>query len=136
MKNARESNDALLNAVLADEDWQELNCSLKREALAAIGSQRRRRRFRFWTGRLACATLVLAGTLWWLRPPPPAPAPIAGRPGYNSPPFGAEARFLSEDEMLKLFPPGSCVVAEVNGQKQLVFFDAKKAEHGFVLGGQ
>ena len=35
-----------------------------------------------------------------------------------------------------MFPPGSCVVAEVNGQKELVFFDAKKAEEGFALGRQ
>lgn len=132
MKNARESNDALLNALLADEDWQELNCSLKREALAAIGAQRRRRRLRLWTGRGVCATLVLAGILWWLHPSPRVPAPMAGRSGQTTRP-SAEAQFLSEEEMLALFPPGSCVVAEVNGQKQLVFFDARKAEEGFVL---
>jgi hypothetical protein len=38
--------------------------------------------------------------------------------------------------MLAMFPAGSCVVAEINGQKELVFFDAKKAEEGFVLGGK
>jgi len=43
-----------------------------------------------------------------------------------------QTQFISEEEMLALFPPGSCVVAEVNGQKELVFFDAIKAREGFM----
>jgi hypothetical protein len=137
MKNVRESNevDVLLNAVLADEDWQELNLSLKHEALAAIGAQRRRRYLRRWTGRVACAALLLAGAGWWWRPTAPDPAPVARISGQPASP-GAGVQFISEEEMLAMFPPGSCVVAEVNGEKELVFFDAKKAEEGFVSGGQ
>ena len=134
MKNVRESNDMLLNAVLADEAWHALNSSLKREALAAIGAQRRRHRLQLWTGGVACAALLLIGVGWWLRPAAPSPAPVARTSGQPASP-GAELQFISEEEMLAMFPPGSCVVAEVNGRKELVFFDAKKAEEGFVLAG-
>jgi hypothetical protein len=44
-----------------------------------------------------------------------------------------QAVFISENEMLAMFPPGSCVVAEVNGRKELVFFNAEAARKGFVL---
>ena len=140
MKNVRESNDVdgLLNAVLADDDWQALNCSLKREALAALGAERRRRRLRLSLGQAVCAVALLIGGGWWLLPPTPGHAPVAHRPGepgqLASP--GAGGRFITEDQMLAMFPAGSCVVAEVNGQKELVFFDAKKAEEGFVSGNQ
>jgi len=137
MKNARESHevDNLLNAVLADDDWHALNSSLKREALATIGVARRRRRLRLWTGRVACAALLLIGAVWLLRPPAPGPAAAASSSGIPASP-AAGIQYISEEEMLAMFPPGSCVVAEVNGQKELVFFDAKKAEEGFALGRQ
>jgi hypothetical protein len=135
MKNVPESNDVLLNAVLADEAWQALNSSLKRQALAAIGAHRRRQRLRLWTGGAACAALLLIGVGSWLRPTAPGSAPIAqtsGQPAASR----TEVQFISEEEMLAMFPPGSCVVAEINGRKELVFFDAKKAEEGFALAGR
>ena len=135
MKNVRESNDVdnLVDAVLADDDWHALNSSLKREALATIGAARRRRCLRLWTGRMACAAALLIGVVWWLRPPTPGPAPVASSSGIPAAP-AAGIQYISEEEMLAMFPPGSCVVAEVNGQKELVFFDAKKAGEGFALG--
>jgi hypothetical protein len=134
MKNDRESNeaDALLNAVLADDGWHALNSSLKREALAVMGAEMGRRRWRIWIGRMACAAVLLGGAGWWLRPTAPGPAQLAQTPGQPAP-RGRGVQFIGEEEMLAMFPSGSCVVAEVNGQKELVFFDAKKAEEGFVL---
>jgi hypothetical protein len=135
MKSVRESNDVdeLLKAVLADDDWHALNCSLKRTALAAFGAERRRRRLRL--GQAACAAVLLVWAGWWWRPPAPGHATIARRSGPPASPAAAE-RFISEEQMLAMFPAGSCVVAEVDGQKELLFFDAKKAEEGFVWGGQ
>lgn len=135
MKNDREPNDGdgLLNAVLADDDWRALNCSLKREALTAIGTARRRRRLRLWTGQVACAALLLVGAGWWLRPRSDVPLAETSRPLASARP---EKRFISEEELVAMFPAGSCVLAEVNGQKTLVFFDAKKAEEGFAWSRQ
>lgn len=135
MKTDREPNDVgrLLNAVLADDDWRALNCSLKRVALTAIGTASRRRRLRLWTGQLACATLLLVGAGWWLRPRTDVPvAELSRRPASSRP----ERRFISEEELVAMFPAGSCVVAEVNGHKTLVFFDAKKAKEGFAWSRQ
>lgn len=132
MKNNREPNDVdgLLNALLADDDWHALNSSLKHEAVAAMGMIRRRRRLRLWLGQAACAAMLLAGAAWWLRPSAPDGVPLAETFGQ---PVSAktEDKFISEEEMLAAFPAGSCVVAEINGQKTLVFFDAKQAEEGF-----
>jgi hypothetical protein len=133
MKNPSKSNkaDALVDVVLADEAWQNLNSCLKCEALAALGVHRRNRRLRLWFGQAACAVVLLLAAAWWLAPAPPNPGPVArtsGPPSTRS----TQPQFISEEEMLALFPPGSCVVAEVNGQKELVFFDAIKAREGFM----
>jgi len=135
MKNVRKPNDleALLNAVLADDDWQALNGTLKREALAAFGVERRRPRLRRSLEHAACMATLLAWVGWWLCSAIPGPAPIAQKPGR----IGLSAvgkPFISEEQMLAMFPAGSCVVAEIDGQKELVFFDAKKAEEGFIVG--
>lgn len=134
MKNVRDPNgvDGLLEAVLADDDWQALNSSLKREALVAIGAARRRRRLRHWIGRTACAVVLLAGAGWWLLPLASVRPPVSATSGYAAS-SGTRVPFISEDEMLAMFPAGSCVVAEVNGRKELVFFDAQRAAEGFVM---
>mgnify|MGYP003577250458 CR=1 FL=1 len=137
MKNDREPNDVdeLLNAVLSDDDWHALNCSLRHEALAAIGVARRRRRFMVWMGQAACIAALLIGGGRWLRPPAPVNAPMV-KTSVKPAPTRTQEQFISEEEMVAMFPRGSCLVAEVNGHKMLVFFDAKKAEEGFAWSGQ
>ena len=135
MKNLCESNDVvvLLDAVLADEHWRALDGALKRKALAALSVERRKRSLRLQTGQLACAILLLVGAGWWLHSPTLKRESVVQR---STPPASPDARerFISEEAMLAMFPRGSCVVAEVNGQKELVFFDAQKVKEGFVLG--
>jgi hypothetical protein len=137
MKNDCEPNDVdwLLNAVLADDDWHALNGSLKREALAAMGAAKRRRRLQLRFGQAACVAALLVGAAWWLHPPAPGRAPVAEASGQPAS-AATKDQFISEEEMVAMFPTGSCVVAEVNGQKTLVFFDAKKAEEGFAWSNQ
>ena len=38
--------------------------------------------------------------------------------------------YISEEQMLAMFPKGSCVLAEINGEKQLVVFQGKEAVAG------
>ncbi len=44
-------------------------------------------------------------------------------------------QYISEEEMLAMFPKGSCTIAEVNGQKELIFFDQKVEREGAVYRG-
>jgi hypothetical protein len=37
---------------------------------------------------------------------------------------------ITEAQMLALFPKGSCIIAEIDGQTQLIFFDHKIEEEG------
>jgi hypothetical protein len=86
-------------------------------------------------GRAACAAALLIGAGWWLRPADPVSVPVV-KTSAKPAPARPHEQFISEEEMLAMFPPGSCLVAEVNGQKMLVFFDAKKAEEGFAWSRQ
>src|SRR5262245_32176817 len=138
MRSALET-DRLLDAVLGDEDWHALDGHLKGLALATIEAATRRRRRRANAGRTFGGLALLAGAVAWSftalshRTPTTAVAVRAIDPvavAERSSPSDSGA-FISESEMLALFPPGSCVVAEVDGRKELVFFDAQKAAQGF-----
>src|SRR5258706_146848 len=134
MKNLRESNeaDALLDAVLIDEHWRALEGSLKYDGLAALRVQRRKRSLRLQVSQLACAMLLLVGAVWWLSLPTLKQESVAQH--SVTPAAATGEQFITEEATLAMSPRGSCVVAEVNGQKELVFFDAQMAEDGFVLG--
>ena len=141
--NKFSEEEALLNAALADESWQSLNSSLKRHALVAMCARNRKRRLRLWAGQAACTAALFTGALWWLGLlPQPAVKPVNSRQiiaagvaqKSETPLTSATAvHFISETEMLAMFPPGSCVVAEINGQKKLVILDPKIAEAGFTV---
>src|ERR1700686_2340004 len=127
MNNPEKSRetDALLNAVLADCEWEAVRSSLKREGVAAMVVASRRR-VRVRSALTACAALLLATTAGWLSSLVRwQTAPVASQPGL---PPASEQRFVSEAEMLAMFPSHSCVIAEVDGERRLVFFDASKAE--------
>jgi hypothetical protein len=131
--------DRLLDAVLADQDWHALDGRLKGLALATMEAATHRRRRQARVARACGAVALLAGAAAWSftavshRIPMtavsvPAPGPVA----VSERSFPSDSgTFISESEMLALFPPGSCVVAEVDGRKELVFFDAQKAAQGF-----
>src|SRR5205814_1275123 len=103
--------DLLLNAVLADEGWQALSSSLKREALAALGAERRKRHVQFRMGQAACVAMLIVGLAWWVRPLTQRPHSMAQSAGPPASP-GTGNQFVSEEQMLAMFPRGSCVVAE------------------------
>jgi hypothetical protein len=99
----------------------------------AVVSERARRAFRRrrLIGRVLAATPVIlaAGLLVmiWI-PPTESDAPPHGAAGVLPvEPMVIEraeqARSLTDDGLLELFPEGSCFLAEVNGRKVLVFHD-------------
>jgi hypothetical protein len=151
--NTDPDRDALLDAVLGDEDWQALRASTRAAALAAFRARHRRQRLGQWGALAAGVALALGATWAWMQPalaplrpeppaqlarvtPAPAPAiPAAPLPAPESTPSTANSsvRYISEEQLLAMFPPGSCVIAEINGQKQFVILDPKIAAEGLAL---
>jgi hypothetical protein len=123
---------ALLEGVLADEDWQALNLALKQDALAVLGARKRQRRWFGQAATLGAIALGFAVVVWSSRRPGQDMVLKPG-PSSSAATAGPMAQFISEQEMLALFPAGSCVLAEIDGKKQLVFFDPQEAKHGFEL---
>jgi hypothetical protein len=121
--NRRPDLGGLVDAVLADDSWRDLSSDLRGRALATLAQARRRRHLRNRVGQAA----------WWFH----SPASNRGRATLASnsaaPTAAADDRFITESQMLAMFPPGSCVVAEVDGLKQLVFLDPQVAQDGFVV---
>jgi hypothetical protein len=110
----------LLDAVLRDERWQAASAAFKAQALAAFRARQRVRWLTRSAGWLvAVAALVVAGLHWLNRSAPP-PQPVAVPPAEARSNSGLP-RYLSDQELLALFPKGSCFLAEVDGKKELVF---------------
>lgn len=136
MNNAPDpEEDILLNTALAGDDWHTLNAGLKHRTLRAF---RRRRLLRTSVrATLASAALIaFIGYAWRVQHPPmppltaalpQAPAPVQPAPGIPQ---------LTDAQMLALFPKGSCAIAEIDGQKRLIFFDQKQADQGFLVKSQ
>ena len=113
--------DALLDAVLRDDSWQEANAAGKAEALGVFQARQRLRRLTRWGGA-AAALAVAAAACWIISRPDKTPPRVAIHIAGTRP---KPITYLTDSELLALFPPGSCFLAEVDGQKKLIFFDPK-----------
>lgn len=120
----RKAKEALLDAVLKDDVWQTTDQELRTLAVDAIRGHRRRRRLRRMAavalGLMAVIGLALRGPRSW---PTAALAPVTAPTDPSSAPSSHRDHYLSDDELLSQFPPGSCVLVEVDDRKHLVFLD-------------
>jgi hypothetical protein len=137
MKSSRKPNDVdgLLDAVLVDAEWQSLDRVLQSDAVAVLGTVRRRRRLRLAMAQVTSVAAVLLVAVWGLHSlgqSRRAAAGVSAQPVRSA----LDEVLISEDQMLAMFPPGSCAIAEVDGKKELVFFDAQKAHEGFIVDGR
>jgi len=137
MKPVPESSphDKLLNAVLIDDEWHALRGTVHSQGLTVLEAARQGRRRRIRLARAACAAAacLLFAAVWYRSVHAPLPHGLDPAVPHQAVGASAGAHFISEQEMLSMFPAGSCVLAEVEGQKQLVFLDAAGAQAGFVL---
>jgi hypothetical protein len=125
-----ETNPLIDSAVL-DETWRAFDSRLRDNAIQSFAVAKRRRRVR----RLAmqiCVLVMVAGTATVLsfRQDPSSGAKILLRPSEPAAPV-APRSVITEQQMVDMFPPGTCLLAEVNGEKQLIFLDPKLAQRGF-----
>jgi hypothetical protein len=123
--------ERMMDAALADSGWDVYEAKLQNSALATFSKAARRRRFFRSVAQVSSVFIVLATAVWLSR------APRSNRisqtlvaAGGRSLPTETLAHTITEQEMLAMFPAGSCALAEINGEKQLVFFDERIAREG------
>jgi hypothetical protein len=117
-----ERDDALLDAMLQDENWQTASAAFKAEALRTFRVRQRIRWLTRWAGSVAVLAAVIAGAAHWFGPRATAPRPIMVA-HIEVPKAPDQPRHLTDAELVAAFPRGSCFIAEVDGQKELIFFN-------------
>ena len=115
-------DEPLLEAMLADEDWQAANADFKAAAMRTFRVRQRVRRLTRWAGSVVALAAVIAGSVSWFRLRPAAPPPVMVA-HLASPKAPTSERRLTDAELVAAFPKGSCFIAEVDGKKQLIFVD-------------
>ncbi len=130
-----ETERALLDTVLGDEEWEAANTTLRAGTLAAFRHRRRRRRLARALAGLLVLTAVIGAACHWRGRWAATPAQVTSSRTVAPKPPG-QVRYLSDSELLALFPKGSCVLAEVDGRKELVFLDAKTEQTYLARTGQ
>ncbi len=115
-------DDTLLDAVLGDETWQTASAAFRAKALGTFHARQRLRRLARRAGSMVALALVTAGVVHWLARPaaPPRPITVARVKAPTAPDKPPD---LTDAQLVAAFPKGSCFIAEVDGKKQLVFFD-------------
>jgi hypothetical protein len=120
-----ERDDALLEAVLRDENWQSADAAFKAEAVGTFRARQRLSRLTRWTGGLTVSAAILAGAAYWMNRPTSGLSPQTLAQRSAAPKAPDTSRFLTDQQLLASFPEGSCFIAEVEGRKELVFLDPK-----------
>ena len=119
-----EKGDALLDALLCDENWQSASAGFKAEALRTFRVRQRVRRVMRWAGGVAALLAATVGVVYWAGRPA-APARQMAMSHADVPKAADKPRSLTDAELVAAFPKGSCFIAEVDGKKELVFLDPK-----------
>src|SRR5580765_8459721 len=132
-----EGQGKLIHRALADENWTAFDAQLRNRALQTFAGAKRRRHFAFLTAQ-AAAILVVAGALARVLPhhSRPMPASQSALAADVERVDSSLPNTITEEQMLAMFPRGSCLVAEINGQRQLVFLDPQAAREGFPIQAQ
>jgi hypothetical protein len=114
--NPDDLDDRLLDALLVDHAALE---AMRSAGLATVRRQRWRHAARLIFAGAAAAVLVVCATHVWHNP---CHKVEQARPSQHAAaPLAPATRELTDDELLRQFPPGTCTLAEINGQKTLVF---------------
>ena len=125
MKHAEEHR--LLDEVLTGPELTEFRESSLREALAVLHRRQRRRRL-VREGSLALLPLLVVSLIVFSRPANPSsrvatavePTVIASVPELARP---TSVEYISDEELLALFPNQPLALVGPEGQQQLVFLD-------------
>jgi hypothetical protein len=127
---SRRDLNPLLKDLMADSDYGRFRAELKARALDTLRTRRRVGRC-IRSGVLGIAlALAFLGLHRWPGPlsisRPSAPAQIgatANRPVRQRTTPSRAVQTINDQQLLACFPPDTCALAEVNGEKVLIFFD-------------
>ncbi len=119
-----DSEDALLDALLGDETWQAASTTFKAAALRTFQARQRGRRLTRWAGSVVALAVAMLAVAHWCRRPPSAPRQFTMAPA-QVPKSPGQRPSLTDAELVATFPKGSCFIAEVDGRKELIFFNPK-----------
>ncbi len=131
MKTPSDDSDRnpLLDGVLADEEWRALNAAVKSRALGALRARRRQRALLHWGGSaVAACAMALAAQKFFPRPDGAAPVALASESRPHT-------SYISEEKLMSYFPPGSCTIAEIDGERRLIILDPDIAANGVAFNG-
>lgn len=118
----RGPDDALVDALLRDEEWQTVSANIKNRALGTFRARQRVRRLGRWTlGGAVCAALLTGAAHWLSNTTGSRPAAAVAHPQPSR--SVTDANYITDKELLASFPEGSCFLAEVDGKKELIFVD-------------
>jgi hypothetical protein len=124
----RTKRDDLLNELLPGDELAEFRRSSLELGLRAMAARRTRRQV-----LRACAgcslLLALAGTVLW----PLLPAHWTGQKSVaqvpevaSDPPAASSVKFISDDELMALFPDRAVALIGKPGHQQFVFLDVRR----------
>lgn len=117
----KNKHEDLLKDVLLDEEFRGMEAETCRRALGALGERRRKRiLLKSVTGTLALVAIITVSATLLDRMEQKAEKEQAVAP-QKAPTSEGGIEALTDEELLRSFPPGSCALAEVNGRKVLVF---------------
>lgn len=114
--NPEDSDDRLLDALLADQAALD---AMRSAGLVAMRHRRWQHAARMIFAGAAAAVFIICATQPWRDRTSSADQGNAlARIETRLP---SATRDLTDEELLRQFPPGTCTLAEMNGQKTLVF---------------
>ena len=117
-----EKEHAIVDVVLRDEVWESASAACKAQALRVFQARQRFRRLTRWAAPLAALGIAATCGVYWLSRPLPTKHQVA-RGSTQLPVQSDKPHDLSDQALVGLFPPGSCFIAEIDGQKELIFPD-------------
>jgi hypothetical protein len=123
-------DDPLLDAILGDESWQAASAAMKARATESLVARRLHRRLMRWVvGVVAVSAVALVAVLRPNRTGSVAePVVPVSR---DVPEMAVGLHYMTDEQLLACFPAGSCMLVEVDGQKELVFLDPA-SEHKYL----
>jgi len=113
-----ENKRRLLDDVLREDSFNDFNQALKQQAFGTLRQARMVRRFATASSVVIVACLVVVGLQVGAKKSAGFPN---NQPSVNT--VAGKPAEISEQQLVAMFPPDSCFVAEVDGKKVLVFRD-------------